>query len=317
MSTAERLSRAGLSEQFIASFWQPLFAGIQLDPRLEVSSRRFDTILRMIAVGSTRLPRQGMGAIRSQIGATLPPGTVRLDAQVTQIEPGAVVVRDGDRIAASAVVCATDGPTAHGLLGGRVADPGSRAAACCWFSASSPPARERTLMLDGTGDGPALTVVVCAAGEGLDRRGRARSCGTGAWAHETGRRAAGRVVRFEHGGLDAPADGSDTARAAASAAAAEPAAAGGPGRRTLRRRRSPRHGLRPGRDVQRRAHGCRRSTPAAIRSRALTPPARYAHRSSRAHLSTPVRAPLETDSARPVAARAGRPAADVHPADRR
>jgi hypothetical protein len=30
-----------------------------------------------------------------------------------------------------------------------------------------------------------------------------------------------------------------------------------------------------------------------------------------------VRAPLETDSARPVAARAGRPAADVHPADRR
>ncbi len=160
MSTAERLSRAGISEASIASFWQPLFAGIQLDPRLEVSSRRFDTILKMIAMGSTGLPRQGLGAVPAQIAATLPAAAVRLGAEATRIEPGTVVLRDGERIGARAVVCATDGPTAHALLGAPVADPGSRAAGCCWFSTSSPPAREKMLMLDGTGSGPALNVVV-------------------------------------------------------------------------------------------------------------------------------------------------------------
>ena len=38
----------------IESFWRPLFAGIQLDPDLEVSRRRFDTILRMSASGPPR-----------------------------------------------------------------------------------------------------------------------------------------------------------------------------------------------------------------------------------------------------------------------
>ena len=55
-STARRLAAAGLSAAFITAFWQPLFAGIQLDPDLEVSSRRFDTILRMLAVVSVLGP---------------------------------------------------------------------------------------------------------------------------------------------------------------------------------------------------------------------------------------------------------------------
>ena len=72
MTTATRLRRAGFSEQIIESFWRPLFAGIQLDPDLEVSSRRFDTILRMLAAGSTGVPRLGMGAIPEQLDASLP-----------------------------------------------------------------------------------------------------------------------------------------------------------------------------------------------------------------------------------------------------
>ena len=70
-STANRLFQAGFSSAFIESLWRPLFAGIQLDPGLEVSSRRFDTILRMLALGSTGLPREGMRAIPAQIAAQL------------------------------------------------------------------------------------------------------------------------------------------------------------------------------------------------------------------------------------------------------
>ena len=86
-TTAERLARAGFSDRMMESFWQPLFAGIQLDPDLEVSSRRFDTILRMLAVGATGVPRHGMGMIPAQLASTLPDHVVRLGASVVQHRP--------------------------------------------------------------------------------------------------------------------------------------------------------------------------------------------------------------------------------------
>ncbi len=155
MSTAERLANAGFSSRIIESFWQPLFAGIQLDPLLEVSSRRFDVILRMLAVGATAVPRLGMGALAAQLGSTLPEETVRLGARVSQVDDSGVVLDTGERVDARVVVVATEGPSAHGLLGERVPDPGSRAVACCWFAASGAPVAGRTLILDGEKSGPA------------------------------------------------------------------------------------------------------------------------------------------------------------------
>ncbi len=159
MSTAERLSRAAFSERFIEAFWRPLFAGIQLDPELAVSSRRFETILRMLALGRTGLPRGGIGAIAAQLASKLPPGTVRTHARVTRVEGTRAVLQDGETLTAAALVVATDGPGAHRLLGEPVPDPGSRAAACCWFAADAPPRLGATLLLDGKSGGPALNVV--------------------------------------------------------------------------------------------------------------------------------------------------------------
>ena len=159
-STAERLARAGFSERMMESFWQPLFAGIQLDPDLEVSSRRFDTILRMLAVGATGVPRRGMGTIPAQIASTLGEDVVRLGAMVVGIDGSGVVLAGGEHVSGRAVVVATDGPVAHRLLGERVADPGSRAAACCWFAAPGPPLPGPLLILDGEASGPAKNVAV-------------------------------------------------------------------------------------------------------------------------------------------------------------
>ena len=159
-STAQRLRDAGLSPAFIEAFWRPLFAGIQLDPDLEVSARRFDVILRMIATGATALPREGIGAVPAQIAQRLPDATLRLDAKVAEVTAGRVTLIDGETIDARAVVVATEGPVAHQLLGERVPDPGSRSAACCWFAMSSPPLRRPYLILDGDGTGPARNVVV-------------------------------------------------------------------------------------------------------------------------------------------------------------
>jgi phytoene dehydrogenase-like protein len=159
-TTSQRLARAGFSARFIEAFWQPLFTGIQLDPDLEVSSRRFETILRMLATGSTGVPREGIGAIPRQIASTLPEDAVRLVVRVAQVQAGSVVTEDGKHHRARAVVVATDGPTAHHLLGDNVADPGSRAVACCWYTTPQPPLRGAVLMLDGDRSGPAKNVVV-------------------------------------------------------------------------------------------------------------------------------------------------------------
>ena len=159
-STSQRLARAGFSSGFIESFWRPLFAGIQLDPELEVSSRRFETVLRMLVTGATGLPRLGIGAVPAQIAAELAPGTVRTGCAASAVAPGRVRVADGEEVRARAIVVATDGPAAHRLLPAAVRDPGSRPVACCWFAAAAPPRRGRLLMLDGEGTGPALNVVV-------------------------------------------------------------------------------------------------------------------------------------------------------------
>lgn len=160
VTTAQRLADVGFSSRMIESFWQPLFAGIQLDPSLEVSSRRFDVILRMLVIGATGVPRLGMGAIAAQLASTLPEEAVRLDARVVRVDASGATLADGERVDARAVVVATEGPAAHRLLGERVPDPGSRAAACCWFAATSPPIRGRTLILDGERSGPAKNLAV-------------------------------------------------------------------------------------------------------------------------------------------------------------
>ncbi len=159
-STAERLRAAGFSEEFVRLFWRPLFAGIQLDPELEVSARRFEIVLRMLAMGATGLPRDGIGAVAEQLAARLIHTDVRLNAPVRTVEPGAVVLAGGERLAARAVVVATEGPAAHRLLGDSVPDPGSRPVAACWFSLARAPLEAPMLLLDGHSGGPALNAVV-------------------------------------------------------------------------------------------------------------------------------------------------------------
>lgn len=159
MTTAERLSAAGFSQRFIESFLRPLFAGIQLDPELEVSSRRFEMIMRMLAVGDTAVPAMGMGRLSELLAGGLGDGTIRYGAPVHALRTGVVELADGGSLSARAVVVATDGPSAARLLRA-VPDPGSRPVAAVWFSMPEAPVRGRHILLDGTGAGPARNVAI-------------------------------------------------------------------------------------------------------------------------------------------------------------
>lgn len=157
-STLEELDARGFSDGMIDEFFVPLFAGIQLDPRLEVSSRRFAIILRMLAEGDGALPAGGMGAIPAQLAGDLPRGLVRLGTRVVELDGTTAVVEGGSRITARALVVATEGPVAAQLLG--LDDPGSRPAACVYFGADRAPRPEPVIMLDADRSGPASAVAI-------------------------------------------------------------------------------------------------------------------------------------------------------------
>ena len=157
-STLEELQRRGFSERMIKSFWQPLFAGIQLDPDLEVSAKRFALVMAMIAEGDAAVPELGIGAISDQLAAKLPSGIIELETAVTEITSTGVRVDDGREIDARAVVVATESPAAARLI--KIKDPGSRPVANLQFSAPQAPVDDRLTILNGTGDGPVTNLAI-------------------------------------------------------------------------------------------------------------------------------------------------------------
>lgn len=162
-STLAHLQAMGFSAKMIDRLFRPLFSGISLDPQLSSSSRMFDTIYKSLAEGDSGVPNAGMGAIPAQLAASLPDGTVHLNAAVNGIDrsetgPHKVRLADGRSIEATNVVVATDGPTASTLA--PVARPGSRSVSAVYFSAATPPVKQKLIVLDGEQTGPMANFAV-------------------------------------------------------------------------------------------------------------------------------------------------------------
>ena len=158
--TRDLLAAEGFSAQMMARFFQPFFGGVLFDPELDTSSRMFEFVWKMFAAGDIAVPALGMQAIPEQLAGSLPAGTVRTGVEVAAVEPGLVRLADGSTISARAVVVATEGPAAAGLLAGD--DPGSRAVTCHYFAAPRSPIGEPILVLNGEGpqDGPVNNLCV-------------------------------------------------------------------------------------------------------------------------------------------------------------
>lgn len=154
-----KLRAHGFSERMIAQFMRPWLGGIFLEPELTTSSRMLEFVFRMFAEGHTAVPAAGIQAIPEQLAAGLPAGTVRLNATAARIEPGALWLASGERIAAREVVVAVDGTAAAGLLP-EITAPAWRAVTCIYFAAPASPLGEPTLMLNGAGAGFVNNLVV-------------------------------------------------------------------------------------------------------------------------------------------------------------
>ena len=158
VSTDVALRAFGFSTKIINRFFRPLFGGIQLDPHLATSRRMFDVIFRSLSEGQSVLPSRGMHALPLQMASRLSEGTVHLNTRVSTVDGSKVTLASGETVTARAVVVATDGPTASSLLGISIVE--SRKVGCVYFSADTPPTKEKYVVLDGTGNGPVLNVAV-------------------------------------------------------------------------------------------------------------------------------------------------------------
>jgi len=161
-TTLEALHSFGFSERMISTFFRPFFGGIFLETELVTSSRMLEFVFRMFSEGHAALPAAGMGAIPEQLAARLAPGTLRLQARVQSISEGQVVLASGERVAASAVVLATEAPETARLMPG-LNPPGFRATACLYFAADRDPVGKPLLVLNGDGDGPVDNLSVPSA----------------------------------------------------------------------------------------------------------------------------------------------------------
>jgi phytoene dehydrogenase-like protein len=115
-STREELRSRGFSEAFIHRFFVPFFGGVFLERDLDTAAEVFLFDFAMFARGRACLPRGGMEAIPRQLAAGLGPQSVRLRTAAVGVEPGRVVLTDGETLTADAVVVATDLPAASRLL---------------------------------------------------------------------------------------------------------------------------------------------------------------------------------------------------------
>ncbi len=155
-SALEALRERGFSEAFIDRFARPFWGGILLDRSLSPSAGVLEFTLRMFLSGSGVLPREGLGAVPAAIADDLPDGAIRTGARVAALQWGdaavtGVELTGGERIAASAVVVATDPPTAAELTGIGVIPTDPVGCVTVFLSGETDPGVGKRLVLDGTG----------------------------------------------------------------------------------------------------------------------------------------------------------------------
>ncbi len=157
-TTATRFSDRKFSDEFVEQFLRPLFAGITLDPKLEVTSRFAEFAFRMLASGYGAVPAAGMGELAGQLAARLPADAIKLETRVSSVEPTKVETLGGETIESDAVIVATDMDAAAELVDTPVF--GWNSVTTRWYASDAAPFEEPLLLLNGTREGPVNNVAV-------------------------------------------------------------------------------------------------------------------------------------------------------------
>ncbi len=143
-SRAEALDRAGV-DGLLRRVLDRFLAGVLLEDGGSTADDYAQVLVWMFAKGVPGLPRDGMQALPEQLAARLA-GRVRTGAPVEAVD-GTTVHAGGTAHAARAVVVATGGPEAAGLVG--VPAPVTKGVVTTWWAADDAPRTGGLLHVDG------------------------------------------------------------------------------------------------------------------------------------------------------------------------
>jgi phytoene dehydrogenase-like protein len=115
-TAARFLTEYGYSTTMMQRFFRPFFRGIFLEKQLETDASLFKFLFYHFGKGDVVIPENGMQAIPEQIAAHLNPSQIRFNTPVKSIEGKNIYLQNGECIAATAIVLATDAVTASRLL---------------------------------------------------------------------------------------------------------------------------------------------------------------------------------------------------------
>ncbi|MDP9368863.1 MAG: FAD-dependent oxidoreductase [Chloroflexota bacterium] len=154
-SAAEILWSAGFGRGFVDRFARPFWGGILLDRSLATDAGPLRFTLKMFLEGNAILPDSGVQAMPERLARRLPMGAVRLhrpvEALVTEGNRVTGVRVRGETLPATAVVVATDPPTAKHLTGIDAIPDRGVPCATVFLAGAREPGLGRRLTLDGTG----------------------------------------------------------------------------------------------------------------------------------------------------------------------
>ncbi|MEU8499757.1 NAD(P)/FAD-dependent oxidoreductase [Streptomyces lavendulae] len=146
-TTLTALADAGFSADLVESFFRPFLSGVFLEDELETSSRFLHFVWRSMLRGTLCLPADGIGAVPAQLADGLPDGVLSRGTAVARLAEDGVVLADGTRRRADAVVVATGQSSAAGLLPGLTV-PAGRTVTTLYHAAARSPLHEPTLLVD-------------------------------------------------------------------------------------------------------------------------------------------------------------------------
>lgn len=152
------LDAAGLQGILRTGVVEPFLAGVLAEWEGSTSANFAALLLRSFLLGSPSVPALGMGRFPELIAAGLPAGTVRLNTPVQDVHRDSVITQDGERIAARAVVVATDPETAGRLTG--QPSPVMKSLTTFWHTAPEPPTGIGMLHVDADRRGPVVNSAV-------------------------------------------------------------------------------------------------------------------------------------------------------------
>jgi protoporphyrinogen oxidase len=104
--THQYLKDYGFSDQIINNFFKPFFRGIFLEKHLNTSSRMFEFVFKMFALGHAAVPEKGMGEIPEMIRRQLSKTQIYFNTPVKQIEGKSIHLENGETMEADRIIIA-------------------------------------------------------------------------------------------------------------------------------------------------------------------------------------------------------------------